>query len=410
MNTETKNVESSNQVASVAINCCSARSGLRWWLDSFESLFKRPLLWILIGFNVLCLFIAVTLCVNIISALIMPQPDSYSGLNQSFSQSLTVSGLLVYIVLAPNWIAGIAMVGRAQEKNVYLNLSLFWKGFKSRFFTLASIGLVTAALFLISATIIDPDSLLFSGNGGSNAALYLNYVFLLVYIALTLVVLVLAPLIAVFQCTGFMRAILDSLKAMLVNWRSLLVYELILFTIWFSLTTAMMSIASSDSMLSFLIILPLSFLMFCLLGLSALNVYRGIFPGENAPSIESEARMTGSDSVDNENGVVCKAAEREIGSIKTFAKITTGIAIGLTALGYFSGMKALDVAILSFIGGVVFAIIGLLIWISFLRKNKENPGSGTALFGIILSLLIVVVNVLGPFMLFLSQVEPGNWK
>jgi uncharacterized membrane protein len=188
--------------------------GWRWIAEGFEFFRGQPGPWIAI---------AVILALGFIGLALIP-----------------VLGSLAGMVLAPVFAGGLAVACREQDQGRELSISLVFAGFRERFGTLASIGLIylgiTVALALVVGLVTGAGvySLLGSGADPASAAgagltLLLAFLVMLALLLPVFMALWFAPLLAVFHEQGPAESMRASFVACLKNIAPFLLYGVVLF-------------------------------------------------------------------------------------------------------------------------------------------------------------------------------------
>ena len=191
-------------------------AGRGWaWIAGGWALFKRqPAMWIAVALVFLLLLFGMML--------------------------VPVLGSLAVIVLAPVLTAGLAIGSRALDEGGELRIAHLFAGFRERFGTLASVGLiylgaaVAIALVIGLTTGAGLESLLGEGAdalsvGAAGATLLLAFLVMMALMLPVIMALWFAPPLVVFHDQGAGEAMKNSFLACLKNLMPFLVYGAILF-------------------------------------------------------------------------------------------------------------------------------------------------------------------------------------
>jgi uncharacterized membrane protein len=153
---------------------------------------------------------------------------------------IPVLGSLASMVLGPVFFAGLVMGCRALDEGGELKIEHLFAGFRERFGTLASVGLLylaaTAVIVLVAGLATGVKLLSLTGGGASDPEALLSNALAIILALLIVVALMLpvfmamwfAPALVVFHRMGAVEALKSSFSGCLKNVMPFLVYSLIL--------------------------------------------------------------------------------------------------------------------------------------------------------------------------------------
>ena len=189
----------------------AAGNGWRWIAEGFELFRRQPGAWIALVVVAALIFIGLAL--------------------------IPVLGSLAGMVLAPVFAGGVAIACREQDQGRELRLGHLFEGFRERFGTLVSIGLIylgiTVVLALVVGLVTGAGMWTLLGSGaaavaGASLTLLLAFLVMLALLLPLFMALWFAPALAVFHEQGPGEAMKSSFVACLKNIWPFLLYSAIL--------------------------------------------------------------------------------------------------------------------------------------------------------------------------------------
>lgn len=192
----------------------AAGNGWRWIVEGFELFRRQPGAWIALVVVAALIFVGLAL--------------------------IPVLGSLAGMVLAPVFAGGIAIACREQDQGRELRLGHLFEGFRERFGTLVSIGLIYLGVTVVLALVVGLATgagmwtLLGSGAdaaavAGAGLTLVLAFLVMLALLLPLFMALWFAPALAVFHEQGPGEAMKSSFVACLKNIGPFLLYSALLF-------------------------------------------------------------------------------------------------------------------------------------------------------------------------------------
>lgn len=191
-----------------------AQNSWKWNVEGWNLFKRQPRIWIAL----IVVFIVISIALAFIPIL----------------------GLLASMVLGPVFVAGVMIGCRAQDEGGELKIEHLFAGFRSRFGTLLTVGLLylaaTAVIALIAGLVTGVKLLSLLGGGASDPGAVLSAAMTLLLALLIMLALMVpvfmaiwfAPPLVVFHQLGALEALKSSFAGCLKNTVPFLVYGVIL--------------------------------------------------------------------------------------------------------------------------------------------------------------------------------------